>query len=35
MTSQVFTYMPDRAVQSSCFMQQKIQEYVDKYWGTK
>ena len=35
MTSQVFAYMPDRAVQSSRFMRQKIQEYVDKYWDTK
>ena len=32
MTSQVFAYMPDKALESSHFMQQKIGEYVDKYW---
>ena len=32
MTSQVFAYMPDKAIESSRFMRQKIQEYADKYW---
>ena len=33
MTSQVFAYMPDKAMDSSRFMHQKIHEYVKKYWG--
>lgn len=32
MTSQVFAWDGDRAVQSSRFMLSKMQEYVDKYW---
>lgn len=32
MTSQVFAYMPDKAMESSRFMRQQISEYVDKYW---
>lgn len=32
MTSQVFAWDGDRAVQSSRFMLSKLQEYVDKYW---
>ncbi len=32
MTSQVFAYLPDRAVASSSFMRERIQHYVDKYW---
>jgi len=34
MTSQVFAYLPDKAVASTRFMRAKIQEYVDKYWKT-
>ena len=34
MTSQVFAYLPDKAVSSSRFMRGRIQEYVDKYWPT-
>lgn len=33
MTSQVFAYLPDRAVASSTFMRERIQHYVDKYWN--
>ncbi len=33
MTSQVFAWDGDRAVQSSRFMLSKMQEYVDKYWN--
>lgn len=33
MTSQVFAWDGDRAVQSSRFMLSKLQEYVDKYWN--
>ncbi len=32
MTSQAFAYLPDRAVESSRFMRERIQQYVDKYW---
>jgi len=32
MTSQVFSYMPDRATESSRFMRERIQHYVDRYW---
>ena len=33
MTSQVFAYLPDKAVESSRFMRERIQHYVDKYWN--
>lgn len=33
MTSQVFAWDGERAVQSSRFMLRKMQEYVDKYWN--
>jgi myo-inositol catabolism protein IolH len=32
MTSQVFAYMPDKAMESSSFMRKKIDEYVGKYF---
>ena len=32
MTSQVFAWDGERAVQSSRFMLGKMQEYVEKYW---
>jgi myo-inositol catabolism protein IolH len=35
MTSQVFAYLPDRAVASSSFMRERIQHYVDKYWPSQ
>ncbi len=33
MTSQVFAYLPDRAVASSTFMRERIQHYVNTYWN--
>ena len=33
MTSQVFAYMPDKAIDSSQWMRRKIEEYVEKYWN--
>ena len=35
MTSQVFAYLPDRAVASSTFMRERIQHYVDTYWNNR
>ncbi len=32
MTSQAFAYAPDKAEESSRFMRERIQQYVDKYW---
>jgi myo-inositol catabolism protein IolH len=32
MSSQVFAYLPDKAVESSRFMRERIQHFVDKYW---
>jgi hypothetical protein len=32
MTSQVFAYLPDKAVESSRLMHQRIHHYVEKYW---
>ena len=35
MSSQVFAYLPDKAVESSTFMHERIHHYVDKYWNSK
>ena len=34
-SSQVFAYLPDKAIASSTFMRERIQHYVDKYWKPK
>jgi myo-inositol catabolism protein IolH len=35
MTSQVFAYLPERAVASSRYMHERIHHYVNQYWQKK